>query len=82
MELHSNIFNFNHFLLLLKEFSFDISVITKLEILESLIDTTKDFIWDYFFNLFIIDILVLFELNFYCMLGVFIGGFLLITVII
>ena len=86
LELHSNIFKFSCFFscffLQLKELSFDISVIKKLDILVSLIDTIKDFIFDYIFNIFIIDVLVLFELNFYCMLGVIIGGILLVTVII
>ena len=79
MALYSNIFNFSH-LFQFDKFSLDLSVLTKLEILESIFDSFKSFIFDAFFNLLIIDALV--ELNLYGFLGVIIGGFLLITVIL
>ena len=75
MALYSNIFNFSH-LFQFDEFSLDLSIITKLEILDSF----NSFILDAFFNLLIIDALV--ELNIYGFLGAIIGGFLLITVIL
>jgi len=69
-------------LLQLEKLSFDISVIQKLANMEAICYSIKDFSLDYLFYLLIIYGLVLFELNFYCMLVSILGGLLLITVII
>jgi hypothetical protein len=77
MEIYSNIFNFS-LLLQLKELSFYISVIQKLEILESIIYYNEVFILDSIFNTLIINVLVLFELNYFCMLDTIIGHWSLV----
>jgi len=81
MEIYSNFFNFS-LLLQLKELSFDISVLQKLEILESFIYSNEVFILVSIFNTLIINILVLFELNYFCLLDTIIGSILFITIII